>query len=276
MVGIIQQVHVRLGDQVKKGQILAEIEHTELSSLLENAEREAKRVATLLQNKTVTPKEYDSTSGNLEVARAALEKSIIRAPFDGIVVEHSLEVGQLSQVTTPKPLLKIVDVVQRYVRAEIDEVDLSSLAVGKPVRLKILAVRREPFRGTIRKIIPFVSTAKEQDRTTQIEISVVDEPLLLPAGASAEVEVILERKEGAMSVPTKALLGRTGERFLFSLNDKNTLDKIEVKTGIQNYEKTEILSPLTENTVIVFPPSDVDLSTSLTVKATQEDNRWRS
>lgn len=276
-VGIVAHVHVAVGDQVKEGQIIAELENGELKTALNNAERDVIRAKQLFSRKVLAPTELEAAIKALDIAQAALEKSVIRAPFSGLITEENLEIGQLSQVTTPtaQALLRLVDLRRRYVVADIDEVDLPHLKLGMTARITILAKRREPFIGTVRKIVPFVSTKKEQDRTTLIELEVADDGERLPVGASAEVEIVADNRIDAVAVPTRALLGRSDERYLFTITD-GKLKRIVVKLGLQSYDRSEVIEGITEGTVVVFPPVDTELKDGLSVIIQSEDTKWLS
>lgn len=277
MVGIVAQMHVAIGDKVSHGQILAELENSELKTALENARRDADRTRNLFARKVLAPTELEAAIKALDIAEAAYEKSIIRAPFSGVITEENLEIGQLSQVTAPttQALLRLVDLERRYIAADIDEVDLPHLALGMKARVTILAVKREPLIGVVRKIVPFVSTKKEQDRTTLIELTLPSEAGLLPVGASAEVEVVAEQRTKTLAIPTRTLLGRANDRYVFTLRD-GKLIRTPVTLGLQSYDRSEVISGISEGVIVVFPPPDTDLTDGLVVSIQSEDTSWLS
>jgi HlyD family secretion protein len=269
-VGRVKDVSVALGERVVAGSILAEIENDDLRSQLDVAEEELARAKRLAQSRAASRSTVIQAQGVFDAARIAYEKSLIKAPFDGIIVERNLEVGQLSQITAvvPVPALRIVDTKPRYITVEIDEVDSSKIALGQNARIKILAVRREPFTGSVRKVIPFVSSVREQDRTTAVELDIESEGILLPVGASADVEIIIERKRGVLVAPSQAVLGRGGTRHVYRVVD-DTLSKSEVQVGISGYSSTEILSGLREGDTIALPSDKFELKDQMVVD-TQE------
>lgn len=273
-VGRVSQLNVNIGSVVKKGELLAEIENADLKSAMSQSQEDLKRALRLNRSDTMPPQEAEHARESADIAKGAYEKSIIFAPFDGMITELNLEIGQLSQITAvvPKALIRIVDMIPRYVSTDIDEVDLPRIKVGLPARIKILAVRREPFRGTVRLVIPFVSTAREQDRTSRIELSLEDEGILLPPGASADVEVIAEQHAEVLAIPSRAILGRGNERFVYKV-DNGRVQKTPVSVGIGNYERTEILSGLGEGDTVLIPSEKVTLKEGLAVNA--QVTQWR-
>lgn len=265
-VGRVSSLNVKLGDAVKKGDLLAEIENDDARTTLQVAEAELKRRETM-GSLAVSKSDYDSARVAVGNARVQLDRTLIRAPYDGVISEVNLEVGQLSQITAviPKPPLRITDVAPRYVRVDIDEVDLPRAASGLPARIKIPAVRREPFPAVVRKVVPFVNSVREQDRTSELELAIDAPNTLLPAGASADVEIIVQSKSNVVGLPSRAVFGRGNERFIYTITD-NKLTKVPVKVGINNYDYTELLSGAGEGIVAVLPSDTVELKDGLKVK----------
>jgi HlyD family secretion protein len=265
-VGRVKDVFASVGDAVRAGDVLAQIENEDLKSRLDVASEELSRAKTLQQSQAASRSNVIQAQGNFDAARVAFEKSIIRAPFDGVVVERNVEAGQLSQITAVIPLapFRLVDTKPRYVQVEIDEVDLPKVAVGMAVRVKVLAVRREPFKGVVRKVIPFISTVREQDRTSEIEISIDNERSILPAGASADVEIVTTTKHDVLLAPSKAVLGRGGNRYVYTL-EGGIARKKSVVVGITGLTVTEIVSGIEMNQDVIIPSDKVDLVDGLKV-----------
>jgi HlyD family secretion protein len=269
-VGRVREVNVHLGERVPKGMILAQIENGDLKSRLDVAEEELARARTLQQSQAASRSNVIQAQGNYDAAVTAYEKSLIRAVFEGIVAEKNLEVGQLSQITAVIPLapIRLIDTQPRYVTVEIDEVDLPKVRLGMEARVKVLAVRREPFKAMVRKVIPFVSSVREQDRTTAVELEVESQGILLPAGASADVEIVTAIKRDVVIVPSRTILGRGTGRYVFTLRGARA-SKVPVVVGLSGYSVSEIVSGLSSNDQIVMPSEKVDLHDGLEVVVRQ-------
>jgi HlyD family secretion protein len=267
-VGRVREVNVHLGERVPKGIVLAQIENGDLKSRLEVAQEELARAKTLQQSQAASRSNVIQAQGNYDAAVTAYERSLIRAPFEGIVAEKNLEVGQLSQITAVIPLapLRLIDTKPRYVKVEIDEVDLPKVHLGMPARVKVLAVRREPFKATVRKVIPFVSSIREQDRTSEVELDVESEGVLLPAGASADVEIVTATRSDVVVVPSRALLGRGAGRYVFTLRGSR-VSKTPVGVGLAGVTLSEIVSGLSASDLVVMPAEKIDLYDGLAVKS---------
>jgi len=265
-VGRVKEVNVKLGDAVKQGQILAQVENDDLQSRLQSTLEEYERSQRLSKSDAMSQSGVTQARASYDAAVTAYEKSLIKAPYDGVVAELNLEVGELSQITAviPQAPIRIVDVKPRYVRAEIDEVDLPKVKVGLPARVKILAIRKEPFKARVRKVVPFVSSIREQDRTSEIELDIESENLLLPAGASADVEVITETKDDVVTVTSRALLGRGDDRYVYVL-DGSKLKKTPVTIGIYGYTVSEVVSGISPADHVVLPSDKFELADGLRV-----------
>lgn len=275
--GRIARVNVKAGDRVTRGQILAELENIDLRTVYEDSERELKRANELFSAGLVSRAALDEARKAYEIARSNFDKSRVKAPFDGIVTEVNLELGELAQTATTaagsKAPMRIVDTKPRLVRGDIDEVDLAKIKVGTPARVKISAAGGKWLPAEITKVVPFVSTVKEQDRTSEIELRIVTEPgkpgstpaSQVPVGASADIEIVTEAKDHALAIPTRVALGHGTNRYVFKFAD-GRLQKTPIQMGIGNYERIEILSGIEQGEVVVFPPDEVELKDQMKVK----------
>jgi HlyD family secretion protein len=260
--GRVSRVHVRPGDTVRKGQLLAELESTDLQTISRDAATELGRARELFSSGLVSKAALDEASKASEVARASLDRAVIRAPFGGLITEVNLEVGELpnsATATAGKAPVRIVDLNPRLIRGSVDETDLAHIKVGAPARIKIPAVRQQPFQGEVTRVVPFVSTIKEQDRTSQ------EKPLILPVGASADIEIVIDAKDTVLAVPTRAILGSTGKRFLF-IREGKLAKRVDLKTGLFNYDRTEILEGIQEGAQVLLPPDDAELKDGLKIE----------
>jgi HlyD family secretion protein len=270
-VGRIEHVSVSVGDRVTKGAILANLENADLKAALNQAEREVGRVTQLKNSNVLSNKEVEAAVELRDVALGTYEKSLIKAPFDGVIAEKNIEVGQLSQITAVIPLapLRIVDSEPRYVVVAVDEADLTKIKVDQSARVKIIAYQKEPLLGNVRKVVSYVSTMREQDRTIQVEVKIPKQDPLLPVGASADVDIITEVKEDALTIPTRAVLGRVNARFVFVVKDGH-IQRQNVTVGLSNLDRTEIVSGVGEDTVVVANPGLVELKDGQKVTVTVE------
>lgn len=189
----------------------------------------------------------------LEVARATLAKTTMTAPFDGVVLDVTTEVGEWISPAPPgvfiPPVIDLIDPRALYVSAPIDEADVARLRVGFPVRVTLDAFRDQTFAGKLTYISSFVETREDQNRTLRVETAFAEAALpvnLLP-GLSADTEIILEAREDVVRIPSYALL--EGNRVL--LVEEGQLVERGVSIGLRNWSFTEITSGLATNMPVV-------------------------
>lgn len=191
---------------------------------------------------------------NVRLARVQQNRTTLVAPFDGTVAKIVGEVGEYSTPSPPgvptPPAIDLIDESCLYVQAPMDEVDAPKIRAGQPVRISLDALPRQNFPGKVRRVAPFVSAVEKQARTVDIEATFDDpsQPGRLLVGYSADVEVILDVRDNVVRIPTAALL--EGGR-VYTVGPDNRLVERRVKTGLSNWEHTEIVEGLAAGDRIV-------------------------
>jgi HlyD family secretion protein len=194
----------------------------------------------------------EQARAGVDLSSRRVQQSVLRAPFDGIVGDLSVEVGEWTTPSPPgmpiPPVMDILDPDSIYISAPMDEVDSSRIHAGQPVRVTVDAYPGRDFAGHVRRVAPFVLDVEEQNRTVEIEVN-LDNPEqvhLLP-GTSADVEVVLEVRPDVLRVPTPALL--EGGRVLVVKAGK--LEERKVRTGLRNWDWTEVLDGVSPGDLVV-------------------------
>lgn len=193
------------------------------------------------------------------------------APFSGMISELNLQVGEnptTSLTSTNKVAVRIVDLKPRFIKGNIDEMDLAKVKVGAAARIRIQSVQAKAIEAKVSKVIPFISTSKEQERTAQVELQPIDTNLQLPVGASADIEIVVAAKTDALTLPARAIFGVSKQRHLYRVvNDR--LVKTEIEVGLGNYESMEIVKGISLNEIVALPTEGVDFSDGLKVQTTK-------
>ena len=194
----------------------------------------------------------------VDVATARLERTLLRAPFDGVIAEIN---GELGEFVTPSPVgiptpptVDLIDASCLYISAPIDEVDAPAVRTGQQALITMDAFPGRKFPGVVRRVAPYVLDIEKQARTVEVEAEIgnpngvnTDGQVLLP-GYSADVEIILVTRENVLRVPTQIILD--GMR-VFVL-DGTLLAEREIETGISSWEFVEVLSGLEEGELVVL------------------------
>jgi HlyD family secretion protein len=243
----------------------AELDEREVSRLRGLAER--RLVAAELLDRTRTQAQLSAlqceaaaaqiaeAEAALALQRALLDQKTLRAPFAGIVAEINGEVGEFVTPSPPgiptPPAVDLIDDSCLYVEAPIDEVEAARVALGMPVRISLDAFRGQHFAGTVSRIAPFVRELEKQARTVDIEVRFADPApgIDLLTGYSADVEILLEQREGVLRIPSESLLD--GRQVLRYDPGTGELRAVEVQTGLANWRWTEVRGGLEEGARIL-------------------------
>jgi HlyD family secretion protein len=184
-------------------------------------------------------------NSRVDAANAMLERTRIRAPFAGTVAEINGELG----IPTP-PTIDLIDNSCLYVSAPIDEVDAPSVKTGMPARITLDAFQNRQYDGHVRRVAPYVLEAEKQSRTVEIEAEIDSQSgreNLLP-GYSADVEIVIARRDDVLRVPTAAII--EGKRVLI-VDADGVVASRDIKIGIGNWEYTEVLAGLAANDKVI-------------------------
>ncbi len=198
--------------------------------------------------------DVEQTQASVHMVRVQRGRTELVAPFDGTVAKIVGEVGEYSTPSPPgvptPPAIDLIDESCLYVKAPMDEIDAPKLRAGQPVRISLDALPKQSFAGKVRRVAPYVTAVEKQSRTVDIEAT-FDDPTRagrLLVGYSADVEVVLDARADVLRVPTAALL--EGGRALV-LGADGRLEERKIKTGLANWEYTEVLAGISAGERIV-------------------------
>ena len=239
------------------------------------AERDAERLKMLRAEKLASEEAADQAQGKAEssaagcaaaqdatrvadsridVTRAQLRRTQLRAPFSGVIAEINGEVGEFvtpSPVGIPTPpTVDLIDATCLYISAPIDEVDAPRVKEGLPARISLDAFPGRKFPGHVRRVAPYVLDREKQARTVEIEAEFENpEGTGLLTGYSADVEVVLAERADALRVPSSVILPDHKVYVLDAASRKLVARPVE--TGVANWEFTEILGGLSAGERVV-------------------------
>jgi HlyD family secretion protein len=272
---------------------MAQERRRETCILAENARRESIRTQQLVAQGFVSSQRADDVNANarsrqasceaavsdiqraeaqIRVSQAGIERTIITAPFSGVIGKIS---GELGEFTTPSPpgiptppTIDLIDDRCLYVTAPMDEVDAPKIRVGQEARITLDAMPNKIFPGTIRRIAPYVTEIEKQARTVDIEVDFQHIPADIPllVGYSADVEVILERRDEVLRIPTQAI---RQENRVWLVDAQNRLVEQPVEAGLSNWSFTEIRSGLKAGDQVLISFDREGIGTGVAVQRKQ-------
>jgi len=197
----------------------------------------------------------EQSKSRIAVAKASLERMVLRAPFSGIVADISGELGEYATPSPPGiltlPAIDLIDDSCMFVSAPIDEVDAAHIKVGQEARITLDALKGKTFAGKVKRVAPYVLELEKQARTVEVEVEFVesqrDENLLI--GYSADVEIIYAASANVLHIPTQALL--EGQHVL-RFGADGLLEARTVTVGLANWNQVEVVAGLDEGDQVVI------------------------
>lgn len=187
----------------------------------------------------------------LSIAKLNYDYSFIRSPITGVITSRNIKLGE----TVMKGTLigSVVSVDSLYIEAFIDEADIAAVSVGQAVNITMDAYQDRVFKGEVYRISPVVTGGKQETRTFEVRTKMKELPPTIKPGMSAEIEIIVNKLDNVISVPTQAIVKKEGKSFLYIVRDSRA-KIIPVTTGIFNWTYTEIVSGLNEGDEVIINP----------------------
>ena len=232
--GIVNKLYVDYNSQVKKGQVIAELDKTNLLSELNTAKANLasaqsslnyqaanmERYKTLYKKGLVSADEYEnalltyrqakeqvaSSKENVQRAQTNLGYATITSPIDGTVISKSVEEGQTvaASFNTPELFTIAKDLTNMQVVANVDEADIGNVKEGDRVTFTVDAYPDDTFEGTVKQV-RLEATTTNNVVTYEVVISAPNADLKLKPGLTANVTIYTQERSGVLAVANKAL-----------------------------------------------------------------------
>jgi len=178
----------------------------------------------------------------LKQAQLRLSRAQLTAPFDGVVGDVNLKVGETASVTSPA--LVLVDDSRYHVDVLVDEVDVVKLSVGQPVSITVDALPDQDLGAKVDRIAPISSMASGVvNYLVRLALDPTGPDVPLRAGMSATAQIVVAHAENVLLAPNWAIRrdSQTGQAYL-SLKVGDTLKEVPIQTGLQGDTQTEVRS----------------------------------
>ena len=232
--GIVNKLYVDYNSVVKKGQVIAELDKTNLTSELNTAKANLasaesnlsyqsanmKRYQTLYKKGLVSADDYENAlltyrqskeqvataKESVQKAQTNLGYATITSPIDGTVISKSVEEGQTvaASFNTPELFTIAKDLTNMQVGADVDEADIGEVAVGNRVAFTVDAYPDDTFEGVVKQV-RLEATTTNNVVTYEVVISAPNADLKLKPGLTANVTIFTKEQPNVLSVPNKAL-----------------------------------------------------------------------
>jgi RND family efflux transporter MFP subunit len=287
VAGQIEKNYVDLGDQVTAGQELVSIDTTAYDALVRqsaanlaraqasaaNAAQDLKRAQDLRKEEIASTSDLDQavaeaarTQADVKAAEAAdaiarlnLQRSRVRAPFDGAIAQRLATVG--NYVAVGDPIVRLVKVDPLRLRLDVPERESVAVRPGQAVRLTVEG-DTNTYTGSLARIAPAI---RQADRMLQVEADVPN-PGTLRAGLFARAHIVVNPSEAGLSIPANALVTFAGLERVVVLQEGKAVEKT-VTTGRRGADWIEITSGLSAGESVVLDPAGIRTGQALTLDA---------
>ena len=228
------------------------------ASAVDTAKARAEKATAGVGNARATISAAEAVSRNAQVS---VDYTVIRAPFDGVILSKSANVGDLvtpfsNAADSKGAVVSMADMSTLEVEADVAESSLSKIAVGQPAEILLDALPDTRFRGRISRIVPTVDRAKATVMT-KVKFDAID-PRILPE-MSAKVsflsqEVTAEQQKPMVAVATDAIVQRDGRTVVFVIRD-DIATAVPVSTGKKVGDLTGITGDVKSGDKAVLKPA---------------------
>ena len=259
VAGTLAQLEADEGSAVRKGQVLARLEDTDLRSTVDElaararyAREQYERTEDLVHQGFVSSGELDRTRSEMDAADAALRRAgsqrafaALVAPADGVIIRRDGEVGQY--LPAGQALFTLSCCAPLRVSVEVDEEDILRVHVGQKAVLRTDALPGRTLDGAVSQITP---KGDPVSRSYRVRIRLAD-PAQLRVGMTIDANLIVAEHADAILVPSSAVQAGT----VWTVRD-GRLHRQPVRTGVVGAERTEILEGVEAGTAVVAAPGD--------------------
>jgi RND family efflux transporter MFP subunit len=262
--GVLTQVYVKSGQKVNKGQILARIDDGGLSNQLAQMETQATLAKTTFERqKNLWDKKigseiqflqaktnYEAQMKAVAQMRAQLGKTIVKAPFSGVIDEVITEKGQV--VGPGQQLMRIVNLSDMYVSANVPESFIGKIKVGAIVDVQVKSTGKT-YKGKVRQIGNYINP---NNRNFSIEVAVPNSDNLLRPNQVAVLKIEDYKKANAILVPESIVTeNAVGEKIIYTVDTSGKEPKAIKKTivvGLTSGANIEVKSGLSKGEQIII------------------------
>jgi HlyD family secretion protein len=196
---------------------------------------------------------------SLKQLEEQLSYTTITSPMDGTILSRDVEIGDaVSSIlvlgSTATLVMTIGDTTQVYVQGKVDESDIGRVYLGQAARIKVESFKDKTFQGKVTKIAP-LGVEKDNVTTFEVRVSIDNPGGELKANMTANAEILLEEHKNVLTVPEQAVLydkDRNASVEVPDPKEKNGRRKVDIKAGISNGTKTEVLAGLKSGDTVIL------------------------
>ncbi len=262
--GLLQKMFVEEGDQVRRGQVLAELDKRELNialaesqARLENTQAVYERSLEMIKQELTSKEQVDQAEYNFKTAKSQhdrarlnLDYASIEAPFDGVITQRLSDRGDMIRPNTI--VFKLADTEKLLIRLFVPEKEMGRIDVGDKAVIQTEMFADRSFTGEVEMISPVVDPATG---TVKVTVRVTKGRDKLKPGMFCTLFILIETHENSLAITRKALIPETEspEVFVIDATDSTTVvHRRRLTVGISQGDTLEVLSGLGDSERIVL------------------------
>ncbi|MFH1857238.1 MAG: efflux RND transporter periplasmic adaptor subunit [Candidatus Omnitrophota bacterium] len=244
--GSIQSFNFNSGDRVEKGEVIATLEQQDALIKQEYAQLKLEEYQKLYDIGAITESKLKQVQLESELAKLELEKTTLRAPFNGVINNREAEQGKFITINDRIATFSSIDEVVAEIG--IIEKDIEKIKLGQKVLIKVDAYQNMEFEGAVDNIS---SSFEGKSRTLTIRIKIPNQKDLLLPGMFARVIVYVYQKENAVLIPLMSLEKEAGEYQVFVATKDFKAELRTVEVDYIGSESVVVKSGVEENELII-------------------------
>jgi len=257
--GVVEKLLAEEGDQVKAGQVLARLDDDQLALEVQQAraslgklKQDFQRKQQLNKRKLISNADFETAKYDLAAQQAALQMAElklkwteIRAPFDGVVTERMIKVGNMVQAN--QQTFHIADFKPLIANVFVPETELARLQAGQPATLRVDALPDTRFQGSVERINPAVDP---QSGTFKVVVRAEDPQHRLRPGMFARVRIVHDVRKDTLLIPRTAIVNEDGREYVFQVSD-GVAHQVDVSLGLRDDRQVEVTRGLKAGATVV-------------------------
>ncbi|MDR9414936.1 MAG: efflux RND transporter periplasmic adaptor subunit [Gracilimonas sp.] len=257
--GIVKEIYVEEGDEVKAGQTIAKIEDDQYrieaaraKATLDRLKNEFDRNKQLFERELVSAEtfqnaqyEYESQKAAFELAQLNLEYTSIKSPISGVVSERYVKKGNM--VRTDEDVFHVTDFSPLQAIIHVPEHEMPKIRKNQHSVLRVDALPNETFAGHVERISPVVDA---ETGTFKVTVYVDETKGILRPGMFGRVKIVYDTRENTRMIPKSAIMSEDLAQSVFVIKDSLAFKKA-VQTGYTNGTNVEVLEGLNDGEVVV-------------------------
>ena len=271
--GKLNQLTVKPGDRVTKGQLIAGIDTQDLSIALQQArntftskDATAKRIEddvkdnendenfTQKETRVAAQTARDNAYDSVKAAQRAFQDAYIYAPLSGVITKADPNPGQI--ISAVDTIVQIVDDSEYVFEAEVDESDLGRVRLGQSASISLNSYPDQFFNAIVSKITPTTQTTDSGSTVVIVKLSLGKPEINFVAGINGQADIVTDQVSNVLVIPLEALID---EKQVY-VKRGDSYEKVDVTTGIKSDTEAEVNSGVSAGDQVVTNPSAVKVS----------------